>query len=237
MLDRSFVEKIEALTAPTIFPIGGLDYASKGLVMITPPQVAKFSVESLAAILDFCEFEMESEKRHVLHIQDYHHVKLYGPVDPKFRTRECFVAAEASSFNFEFETFHQVEKFIIALQAQFVQSETTAAILKLVGNMTKVAEVGTKDNGVTQVVEVKSGLAKVDNFSVPNPVNLAPFRTFIEIKQPASNFVLRMNDRFQCGLFEADGGAWMIAAMKGIREFLDSGLKAIGKRDQITILC
>jgi len=179
---------------------------------------------------------MESGQ-HLLHIENHKSVRLHGPLNVDYRTRECFLVATAFSYKMEFGRFYPVDEFIIALQSQFVQNETTAEIMKLVGNMTKQAETTTKDDGVTQRVEAKVGLAKVENVSVPNPVALAPFRTFIEVGQPVSNFVLRLNSNHQCALFEADGGAWMIEATKRVREFLDAGLKAVGKRDQITILC
>lgn len=237
MIDRSFLEKIEAMSAPTIVETDGISRSNQKLYNITPPSAETLPLKSLSAILDFCEYEMENV-RHILHIKDHSHVELLGPMDPVHRQRECFLSAGAWSIgDFAFGNFYEVDKFIIALQAQFVQDDTTAAILKMVGNMTKVAEVGTKDDGVTQRVEAKVGLAKVENVSVPNPVRLAPFRTFIEIEQPYSNFVLRLDSNHKCALFEADGGAWKIEAMKRIKTYLDNGLKSIGRRDQVTILC
>jgi len=52
-----------------------------------------------------------------------------------------------------------------------------------------------------------------------------PFRTFREVLQPASPFVLRVQAGAQgglptVGLFEADGGAWRLSAVEGIRGWL-----------------
>lgn len=236
MIDISFLEKVEAMSAPTITEIDGISRSNQKLYNITPPSAEAFALNSLSAILDFCESEM-GNGRHALHIENQGQVSLFGPMDIAFRQRERFLTAGIGAKNFDFGNFHEVDKFIIALQAQFVQDDATAAILKLVGNMTKVAEVGTKDDGMTQRVEAKVGLAKVENVSIPNPVRLAPYRTFIEIDQPYSNFVLRLDSNHKCALFEADGGAWKIEAMKRIKTYLDNGLKVIGKRDQVTILC
>lgn len=236
MIDKSFLEKIELMSVPTVFEIDGISRSNQKLYDIRPPMASAFNVRSLNAVLDFCADEMSAE-RHLLHIVNHSNVALCGPMDSVFRTRECFVHASSFEYDFKFGKYYQVEEFIIALQAQFLQDETTAAIMKLVGNMTKESETTTKDDGVTQRVEAKVGLAKVAEVAVPNPVSLAPFRTFVEIDQPYSNFVLRLNANHQCALFEADGGSWKIESMKRIRAFLDAGLKAIGKRDQITILC
>ena len=236
MIDKSFLEKIEQLAGQQITVFQDRLYSNKSLNMLTPPQAVAFNVSSLSAVVDFCGDEMEPGQ-HVLHVSGCAEVCLYGAINDDFRRRELFVKSTAIAGEFSFGRFYKVDDFIINLQAQFVQDETTAAILKMVGNMTRVSEVGTKDDGMTQRVEAKAGLAKVENVSVPNPVRLAPYRTFIEVPQPYSNFVLRLNADHQCALFEADGGAWRIEAMKNIKTFLDNGLKSIGKRDQITILC
>ena len=61
---------------------------------------------------------------------------------------------------------------------------------------------------------------------------LAPFRTFSEIEQPESSFVLRVNDRGRVGLFEADGGAWRNTAMLRIKEYLDNHLNEGKTREE-----
>ena len=235
MIDESFIEKIEQMAKVERFEIGGIEYASKGLVKINQPMAAELKINSLTALLDYIEKEME-DAPHILHIVDHANVSLLGRLTTPYRTRENFVRAECHKYDFQYGNSYSVDKFIIAMQAQFVQDETTAKILKLVGNLTSQTEVQTKDDGVTQRVEARTGLAKVENVSVPNPVCLAPFRTFIELDQPHSNFVLRLDSNQRCALYEADGGAWKITAMKGIREFLDNGLKSIGKADQVTII-
>ena len=78
------------------------------------------------------------------------------------------------------------------------------------------------DDGVTQKATIKTGITSVGDAVVPNPVNLRPFRTFIEVEQPESAFVFRMKqgNGVECAIFEADGGAWKNAAMKSIKDYL-----------------
>lgn len=61
---------------------------------------------------------------------------------------------------------------------------------------------------------------------VPNPVNLIPYRTFLEVQQPASDFIFRMKSScgVQCAILEADGGAWKNEAMNNIKEYLKNAL-------------
>ena len=55
-------------------------------------------------------------------------------------------------------------------------------------------------------------------------MKLWTYRTFLEVEQPKSEFILRMEqdkyDGIACAIFEADGGAWKIAATKAIKDYL-----------------
>jgi len=83
------------------------------------------------------------------------------------------------------------------------------------------------DDGVSQSAAIKVGVASVAEVVIPNPVILAPFRTFPEIEQPQSKFIFRMQTGPQCALYEADGGAWRNVAMESIKEYLKSRLKGL----------
>jgi hypothetical protein len=73
-------------------------------------------------------------------------------------------------------------------------------------------------------VTVKTGIAKIEDVFVPNPVVLAPYRTFPEIAQPESKFIFRMQTGPTAALFEADGGAWRNEAMGRIKAWLEEQL-------------
>ena len=78
---------------------------------------------------------------------------------------------------------------------------------------------------------MKTGIASKGEAIVPNPVILQPYRTFVEVPQPYSQYIFRMKqdkyDGIQCALFEADGGAWKIEAMKEIKAYLEEQLEGI----------
>jgi hypothetical protein len=101
-----------------------------------------------------------------------------------------------------------------------------------VGNIKEENVRQTGDDGVTQTVTAKSGIARVEDVSVPNPVHLAPFRTFREVSQPLSPFVLRMKQGREGGLptvalFEADGGKWKLDAIQFIRDYLAGKIETV----------
>ncbi|MFQ9697783.1 MAG: hypothetical protein ACLRY5_13210, partial [Zhenhengia sp.] len=88
-----------------------------------------------------------------------------------------------------------------------------------------VKEIG--DDGVSQAATIKTGVASIGEVKVPNPVYLAPYRTFAEIEQPVSKFVFRMESGPKAALFEADGGAWKNEAILKIKDYLKEQLAGI----------
>ncbi|MBE6905330.1 MAG: hypothetical protein E7476_03565 [Ruminococcaceae bacterium] len=60
---------------------------------------------------------------------------------------------------------------------------------------------------------------------------MKPFRTFLEVDQPESEFLLRLRPgdkesgtQAEIGLFEADGGAWKLMAKHNIAAFFADNL-------------
>ena len=73
---------------------------------------------------------------------------------------------------------------------------------------------------------MSTGVASKSDVIVPNPVCLAPYRTFQEIAQPYSNFVFRMADKQvpAFSLIEAEGGVWKNEAVDRIKKYFYSEL-------------
>lgn len=189
------------------------------------------SVRSLSGLVEYIEANCDALPLDecILHIESHARVALRSPITGTFRQRFTYLqaatepAALSGHLDFRFGRWLDRESMNIALQALFVDSHDRAKVLKIIGTVTDKAEATSKDDGVTQRVEVKAGLALVGMAEVPNPVTLAPFRTFAEVEQPASPFVLRIRssgNSVEAALFEADGGAWTRAAMRSTYEYL-----------------
>jgi hypothetical protein len=226
MFDRSAIEKIEEMSAPVGYQIDSLQYSSKPLKLIEPPEPMPVETSTLESIVTYF-FDLPNEHEYLIHVVSPEQVRIISVLN-SYQQRKVELIAHCIYKPFQFGRDVEVAKFIIALQAQFVQDETTANILRLVGNLKSSAEHTTLDDGVTQTVTAKAGITRVENVAVPNPVTLRPFRTFIEIEQPASKFVFRLNaaaDRTPtCALYEADGGAWQIQAIANIKAYLEEKL-------------
>lgn len=124
-----------------------------------------------------------------------------------------------------YSSFLDQEQMNISLQSQFEETKDRNILLKVIGNLKEEAVRNASDDGVSQAVTIKTGVASVGDVKVPNPVGLAPYRTFNEVTQPTSSFVFRMREGMQSAIFEADGGAWELEAMNNIKNFLTKNLE------------
>ena len=67
-------------------------------------------------------------------------------------------------------------------------------------------------------------------------VNLQPFRTFLEVAQPESMFLLRLKEGGNVGLFEADGGVWRLEATRNIAGYFEENLKELVESGRVVVL-
>jgi hypothetical protein len=86
-----------------------------------------------------------------------------------------------------------------------------------------------EDDGFAQRVVARQGVTLKAETVLRPVVNLAPYRTFIEIDQVLSQFVFRarlQNDSVNLALFEGDGGRWKLGAVAAIKAWLDDAAPA-----------
>lgn len=55
-------------------------------------------------------------------------------------------------------------------------------------------------------------------------IPLRPFHTFQEVEQLESEFLLRLDEEGNIGLFKADGGMWKLTAQQTVKAFLEAKL-------------
>lgn len=228
MIEKA-INKILELSRASILDIHGRKYTDKNVIPIKSPLPSTLAVHTLSSLVDYLEKSIDSleKKSLVIHVVSPVEVNLLGFLNNNnFCERPEFLSAIYEPPRFEYDRYTSLEDFIINLQAKFVPTENTAAILKVVGNVKGEQVQNFSDDGITQAVTAKSGIATVESVKVPNPVSLRPFRTFPEVAQPESLFVFRMKQQNgnppACGLWEADNKQWKLEAIKNIAEWLKS---------------
>ena len=229
---KEALQYIVGLKAPVITEIGNQTYSDKELTRITfNPKAQEIEMNTLTSLVDYIKGNIDPmADKMIVHVMNPTKVALYSQLDNE-RIRENMVVVNAQVPMFPFGKFIEHENFCIGLQSKFMDDSDTdrALVLKFAGTVEDgtVAEYG--DDGVTQKATVKSGISSKTDAKVPNPVRLRPYRTFQEVRQPASDFIFRMkSDKYegvQCAIFESDGGEWKNHATASIKEYLKEQLK------------
>ena len=226
---KDALQYIVNLAKPEVQTIDGETYSDKNLHRISyNPKADAIEMTTLSSLVDYIKSGYDTMGKMIIHVQSPVKVQMYSALDAE-RMRECVVEVKAQVPGFDFNRFIDHESFCINVQSKFLPNDDRALLLKFAGTVEAgtVAEYG--DDGITQKATVKTGIASKGDAVVPNPVTLKPFRTFVEVEQPSSQFVFRMqgNSCVQCALYEADGGAWKLEAMKAIKAYLEAELKDI----------
>lgn len=226
---KDALKYIVGMSEAKVQEIHGDVYSDKELNRIAPyyPKASAFTVSTLSSLVDYIKAGVDSmSDKMIIVVKSPTEVVLMSMLDNN-RDREVLVRVEANIPAFKYGSFINHEEFLIGVQSKFIDDPKTDKdlILKFAGTVENgtVAQYG--DDGVSQKATVKTGIASKADAVVPNPVKLRPFRTFVEVTQPVSEFVFRMQDSkydgITCAIFEADGGAWKNAAMKSIKEYLE----------------
>lgn len=213
----------------------GQVYSDKPLHLIEEPTARPFRLHTLSGLVDYIKSEFDGDEPIIIHVVSPTTVE----VKSRFNNdgnRSHFVRAEALIPDFNFDNWYDTETFNIKLQSVFVGNEDRDIMLKVVGNIQEDNVKNVKDDGVSQAVVAKVGVASVGNVEVPNPVSLIPYRTFVDVVQPESDFVFRMKDGPRAAIFEADGGAWKHLAIENIKDFLEKSLADEIQNERVTII-
>lgn len=203
-------------------------FTKERLSRITEAKAETLIVSTLTGLVDYIKSNIDTlPEKLLVQIKSHKEVALYSPLNVD-RDREQYISADAIlPNNVQYDRFIGTEQFNIMLQSAFVDVGSKSTLLKYTGLIQDEAVKTTGDDGVSQQVTVKTGVASVGQAIVPNPVELAPYRTFPEVEQPISKFIFRMKEGPSAALFEADGGAWRNQAILNIKEYLQEELKEL----------
>lgn len=216
--------KIEKVTLPDgtvqVYSDKRLERLSKHI-----PMAKMIEVSTLTSLVDYIKAHIDSmAEKMVILVESPSEVFLFSQLNEK-REREYLVKVKAQTPEFRYGSFIDHETFVINVQSKFLDDENTdkGLLLKFAGTVEQESVSSYGDDGVTQKATIRNGIASKTDAIVPNPVKMRPYRTFVEVEQPVSEFIFRIKDSngISCALFEADGGAWKNTAMKNIKDYLE----------------
>jgi hypothetical protein len=233
-LIKEAIDRILSLAAVTIHDVDGREYSDRTLSPIQPPIIHAIEVSTLSGLVDLIQngFEAFDKTQSLVHVVDHTKVQLVGSISDTWARRLEFVTAKLTETKgFGFGVFTDHENFIIGVQANFTEAGDREYVLKLASSLKNEKVSTSDDDGVSQKVAVSAGAHLKTSETVRPRVTLAPFRTFREVEQPASEFVFRVQNSGDAipklALFEADGGRWKLAAIENVARYLRTSITDI----------
>jgi len=221
---KEAIEKILELNRETICEIDGREYSTVNLFPTHPMKCSAIVIHTLTGLVDWINNKNEPDPCFVW-VANENTVFALGELQEKWRQREQFLKVELFSYNgFPFNEFIDIERFIIEVQSKFVETEIRNKLIKAVSSITGDLVVQADDDGAAQTVTVKDAIGRLNDTTMDPIISLRPYRTFREIEQPESRFLLRFKRNTGklpwIALFEADGGEWKIEAIANIKHYL-----------------
>lgn len=128
------------------------------------------------------------------------------------------------------------ERAIVELQSLYAVTPDRDYLLALLSRIDVNQGVSSVDNGISQEVSVRTGAVLKEQQTVQPIVRLQPYRTFLEVEQPASDFLLRLDKEGRPALYEADGGAWKLEAKRNIAAYLGEQLADLVESGKVVVM-
>lgn len=202
------------------------------------PTVSPLIFSTLGSLVDYITSGADDIGKTVyLHVKSPTRVELDSTIErSEDYMRQVFAVADAEIPSFQFGNFIPVENFIIAVKSVFQDYVPDPLdgpdkvlpgkqeILRYAGNIQSGTLNTCTDDGATQHAVVKTGIINKEDMIAPSIVLLKPYRTFLEVEQPVSEFLFRIKDDgngVKCALFEADGFLWKHNAKSRVADFLE----------------
>ena len=240
---RDAIDRIVGLAAPYTMEANGHTFCSKALVEVKADEYAPtaYEVDTLDALIKLILTEGLTLGR-----------RLYVRVDSarKVTVTTTYNNGELRNPYLRFPLYEAVsdvpgvtignlmsqERAIVELQSLYGATPDRDYLLDLLSRIDVNEGVSSVDNGVTQEVNVRTGAVLKQATPVRPIVQLQPYRTFLEVEQPVSDFLLRVSKEGEPILFEADGGAWKLEAKRSIAAYLAEKLADQVERGDVVVL-
>lgn len=236
-MDRTAIEKIEELCEPHLIERYGYEYSDKELKVVKKPTVSTIRLHTLAGLVDIIRKEYTNfDGPVIVNVDCAEYVRVYSAIDEDDRGREIPYDVTAELIEIPFNRRLDYETMMITLKSKFVETPELLELVKLLGTITEENSATASDDGFSQSVVVRKGIAMKEGKVVKPIVKLKPYRTFSEVDQPESEFLVRLSDGAQVALYEADGGAWKLQARRNVAEYLKANLTEFIESGEVIVI-
>lgn len=214
-----------------VIEIDGQKFANRNIVRVPDERVAEpkpVPHSTLRSLVAYATDDPDGlEEGTFLSVLSPTEVEITTPVLGVLQNRKVYSGAKAGIPRHRFGTYMSLVEMSIYLRTCFVATEERDLVVGFIGGVVEEAEIETDDDGIQQRTTVRKGISMKRDGAVPGLVELHPFRTFHDVEQPSSPFVLRLENRgngVEAAVFAADGGAWEHEAMARVAAYLRDAL-------------
>lgn len=239
---KEFIEHIQTTTRPQVVEIDGHTFAltAQGEHSELRPELdypRPLTLHSLDALVKLVKTEAaRSETPLYITIPDHKTVRCFGQYDPELRfARRFYYESVATDVpGWDEKVLMGFEEAQVALRTRFQETPDALYAMKLLSDISCGAKVVYNDNGIATTVTTQKGVALQTNEQIKPLVKLKPYRTFQEVAQPESIFLIRLNER-GISFTEADGGMWKLDARETVKAFLEEKLAEELAREEVFV--
>ena len=241
---RAFIQHIQETTRPQIVQVEGETFSvsAQESCQLRPELDCPdtLPLQSLDALVRLVQTEAgvlagEGEPLYIT-VPDHLTVRCFGRPDYGMRchrqvwyeTRAVDVPGWGEKVSLGFEEAQ------IALRTRFQETADTPYVQKLLSEISCGAKIVYNDNGIATTITTQKGVALQSNECIRPIVTLRPYRTFQEVEQPESIFLIRVSDR-GISFTEADGGMWKLQARETVKAWLEGRLQAETEAGKVII--
>ncbi len=227
---REAIDRVIELARTEIIDVATRKYSTKKLEPVYDPVPQRLHLSTLTSLADYVEANFDQlESPFKVHIESPTLIRLLSELHGHFQQRTVFVEASHNEpSQFKPGTYYDLETFCILLRTSFVPTQFIEDLLRVFGNVKGEAVAQWSDDGISQTVQARKGIALVEDVKVPSPVILEPYRTFREIAQPESPYIVRVKSNEgkppSVALFECEGEQWRLRAVDAIKSYLEKSL-------------
>lgn len=239
---KDAIDRITELARPSTMEVDGITYATSEYFQIRGQLELPglYKVDTLNALVEMIRTEG-------VHVFSPLYVRVTAPnfvqVDSGYvATKDCahdratLYAAKSDVPSITFNSAMSQERAVIELQSLYAVTPDRDYLLSLLSRIDVNQGVSSVDNGISQEVSVRTGAVLKEQQTVQPIVRLQPYRTFLEVEQPASDFLLRLDKEGHPALYEADGGAWKLEAKRNIAAYLGEQLADLVERGNVVVM-
>lgn len=255
MLEKA-MNWIERHTTPNIMDIDGVTWTDKQMHKVqNVMSMDKAEFFTLTSLVEYLQSGVDVPNEFVQHIfvnvAAPDHVLVYSEANKKNHYSRTDIA-DVKAMLPVVKTGKWVDQteFCIMLRANFIDSNYADengtellpdtdkdALIRVASNIVSGTIAQYEDTGISQKATIKTGIQEAEDKLLPERVVLRPYRTFLEVEQPKSEFLFRAQDDkyegVQLSLHEADGGRWKLDAMAAVKQYL---VNALADLQHITVL-